>query len=67
MSEQEYTDLFHYSEQFTRDPIQRSELVTMAWKEGERLGKRSTPGLMKSFMHYRSKELNKRRARCAFL
>jgi hypothetical protein len=30
MSEQEYNDLWHYSEQFTRDPVQRSELVTMA-------------------------------------
>jgi hypothetical protein len=60
MSEQEYDDLWHYSEQFTRDPLQRSELVTMAWKEGERLGDRSTLGLMKSLMHFRAKELNKR-------
>ena len=62
MSEQEYDDLWHYSEQFSRHPLQRSELVTMAWKEGERLGDRSTPGLMKSMMHFRSKELNKRSA-----
>ena len=62
MSEQEYNDLWHYSEQFTRDPLQRSELVTMAWKEGQRLGERSTSGLMKSFMHFRAKELNKRSA-----
>jgi len=62
MSEQEYNDLWHYSEQFIRDPLQRSELVTMAWKEGQRLGERSTPGLMKSFMHFRAKELNKRSA-----
>ena len=62
MSDQEYEELWHYSEQFTRDKLQRSELVTMAWKEGERLGKRSTPGLMKSLMHFRSKELNKRSA-----
>ncbi len=62
MSNQEYDDLWHYSEQFTRDPLQRSELVTMSWKEGERLGERSTPGLMKSMMHFRSKELNKRSA-----
>ena len=34
MSEQQYEELWHYSEQFTRDPLQRSELVTMAWKEG---------------------------------
>jgi hypothetical protein len=34
----------------------------MAWKEGQRLGERSTPGLMKSFMHFRAKELNKRSA-----
>jgi hypothetical protein len=60
MSEQEYDDLWHYSERFTRDPLQRSELVTMAWKEGQRLGDRSTLGLMKSVMHFRAKELNKR-------
>ena len=57
-----YDELWHYSEQFTRDKLQRSELVTMAWKEGERLGDRCTPGLMKSMMHFRSKELNKRSA-----
>jgi hypothetical protein len=34
----------------------------MAWKEGERLGQRCTPGLMKSMMHFRSKELNRRSA-----
>lgn len=62
MSEQEYENLWHYSEQFTRDKLQRSELITMAWKEGDRLGKRCTPGLMKSMMYYRSKELNKRSA-----
>jgi hypothetical protein len=62
MSEQEYEDLWHYSEQFTRDKLQRSELVTMAWKEGERLGNRSTLGLMKSMMHFRSKELDRRSA-----
>jgi hypothetical protein len=62
MSEQEYEDLWHYSEQFSRDKLQRSELVTMAWKEGQRLGKRCTNGLMKSMMHFRSKELNRRSA-----
>jgi len=62
MSNQEYDELWHYSEQFSRDPLQRSELVTMAWKEGERLGQRCTPGLMKSMMHFRSKELNRRSA-----
>jgi hypothetical protein len=62
MSEQEYSELWHYSEQFTRDKLQRSELVTMAWKEGERLGNRSTLGLMKSMMHFRSKELDRRSA-----
>ncbi len=62
MSEQEYENLWHYTEQFTRDPLQRSELLTMAWKESVRLGERSTPGLMKSMMHFRSKELNKRSA-----
>jgi hypothetical protein len=62
MSEQEYDDLWHYSEQFTRDKLQRSELVTMAWKEGQRLGSRCTNGLMKSMMHFRSKELDRRSA-----
>lgn len=62
MSEQEYEDLWHYSEQFTRDKLQRSELVTMAWREGQRLGIRKTMGLMKSMMHFRSKKLNRRSA-----
>jgi hypothetical protein len=62
MTQQLYDDLWHYSEIFSRDPLQRSELVTMAWKEGKRLGERSTPGLMKSMMHFRSKELNRRSA-----
>ena len=62
MSEQEYETLWHYSERFTRDKIGRSELVTMAWQEGERLGSRCSPGLMKSHMHFRSKELFKRSA-----
>ncbi len=62
MSEQEYQTLWNYSEQFTRDKLQRSELITMAWKEGVRLGDRCTLGLMKSHMHYRSKELNIRSA-----
>ncbi len=62
MSEQEYETLWHYSERFTRDKIGRSELVTMAWQEGERLGNRCSSGLMKSHMHFRSKELFKRSA-----
>ncbi len=62
MSEQEYEDLWHYSEQFTRDKFQRSELVTMAWKEGQRLGERCTPGLMKSMMHFCSKKLDRQSA-----
>jgi len=62
MSEKEYEDLWHYSEQFSRDKLQRSELVTMAWKEGQRLGNRRTMGLMKSVMHFRAKELNCRSA-----
>lgn len=62
MSESDYQDLWHYSEQFTSDPLQRSELITMAWKEGEKLGERCNLKLMKSAMHFRSKELNKRSA-----
>ena len=63
MSEQEYQELWHYSGAiFTGDPLQRTELVTMAWKEGERLGDRSTLGLKKSVMHFRANELNKRSA-----
>lgn len=62
MSEQEYQTLWNYSEQFTRDKLQRSELITMAWKEGVRLGDRCSPGLMKSHMHFRSKEINIRSA-----
>lgn len=62
MSNQEYNDLWHYSEQFTRDKLQRSELVTMAWKEGEKMGPRCNMRLMKSAMHFRARELNKRSA-----
>ena len=62
MTQALYDSLWHYTEQFSRDPLQRSELLTMAWKEGERLGQRCTPGLMKSMMHFRSKELNRRSA-----
>ena len=62
MTQALYDSLWHYTEQFSRDPLQRSELLTMAWKESVRLGKRSTPGLMKSMMHFRSKELNRRSA-----
>ena len=62
MTQMLYDELWHYTERFTRDSLQRSELLTMAWKEGERLGKRSTPAMMKSMMHFRSKELKKRSA-----
>ena len=62
MTQQLYDNLWHYSEQFSRDPLQRSELITMAWKEGVRLKERSTPALLKSHMHFRSRELNKRSA-----
>ena len=62
MTQALYDSLWHYTEQFSRDPLQRSELLTMAWKEGERLGTRCTSGLMKSMIHFRSKELNQRSA-----
>ena len=63
MSEQEYENLWHYSEQFSRDPLQRSELITMGYVMGKKkMGDNVTPGMMKSVMHYRSKELNKRSA-----
>lgn len=62
MSNQEYDELWHYSEQFTRDPLQRSELVTMAYVQGKRMGAKCTFGLQKSVMHFRSKELNRRSA-----
>jgi hypothetical protein len=62
MSEKEYENLWHYSEQFTRDKLQRSELITMALQQQEKLGERCTLGLMKSMMHFRSKEMNKRSA-----
>jgi len=62
MTQQEYEELWHYSEQFTRDKLQRSELITMAYVQGQKMGSRCTTGLMKSVMHFRSKELNKRSA-----
>jgi len=48
MSGQEYEELWHYSKQFTKDKLQRSELVTMARQTGVKLGKRCSMGLMKS-------------------
>jgi hypothetical protein len=57
-----YDDLWHYSERFTRDKLQRSELLTMAYVQGLKMGAKCTPSLMKSVMHFRSKELNKRSA-----
>ena len=60
MSEQEYQTLWHYSEQFSRDKIQRSELVTFAFMQEKKLGEKCTLGLQKSIMHFRGKEINKR-------
>jgi hypothetical protein len=57
-----YDDLWHYSERFTRDKLQRSELLTMAYVQGLKMGAKCTPSLMKSVMHFRSKELSKRSA-----
>jgi hypothetical protein len=57
-----YENLWHYSEQFSRDPLQRSELLTMAFMQEKKLGDRCTIGLMKSMMHFRSRELNRRSA-----
>lgn len=57
-----YDDLWHYSERFTRDKLQRSELLTMAYVQGLKMGDKCTPSLMKSVMHFRSKEINKRSA-----
>jgi hypothetical protein len=62
MTQQIYDTLWHYSEQFTRDPLERSELLTMAWREGQRLGNRCSTKLMQSLMHFRSKELKIRSA-----
>ena len=62
MTQQLYNDLWFYSERFSVDKIQRSELITMAWKEGLRLGERGSPKILKSHMHYRSRELNIRSA-----
>jgi hypothetical protein len=62
MTQLMYDNLWHYSEQFTRDKLQRSELLSMAWKEGQRLKERCSLGLMKSMMHFRSKELDRRSA-----
>ena len=62
MTQLVYENLWHYSEQFSRDPLQRSELVTMAFMQEKKLGDRCTIGLMKSIMHFRSRELNRRSA-----
>lgn len=57
-----YDDLWHYSERFTRDKLQRSELLTMALVQGLKMGEKCTPSPMMSVMHFRSKEINKRSA-----
>ncbi len=62
MDQQTYDTLWHYSEQFTRDKLQRSELVTMAWKQGLKMGDRCNVNLMQSVMHFRAKELKIRSA-----
>lgn len=62
MSEQEYQTLWHYSEQFSRDKLQRSELITFAFMQERKLGTKCSIGLQKSIMHFRSKELNFRSA-----
>ena len=62
MTQTLYDDLWHYSERFTRDKLQRSELLTMAYVQGLKMGDKCSPKLMKSIMHFRSKELNKRTA-----
>ncbi len=60
MSEQEYQTLWNYSEQLSRDKIQRSELITFAFMQQKKLGGKCTLGLQKSIMHFRGKEINKR-------
>jgi hypothetical protein len=62
MTKSVYDTLWHYSEQFSRDSLQRSELITMAWRKGQRLGNRCSTKLMQSLMHFRSKELKIRSA-----
>ena len=62
MTQLVYENLWHYSEQFSRDQLQRSELLTMAFMQEKKLGDRCTIGLMKSMMHFRSRELNRRSA-----
>ncbi len=62
MDTQTYETLWHYSEQFTRDKLQRSELVTMSWKQGLKLGERCNVNLMQSVMQFRAKELKIRSA-----
>ena len=62
MSEHQYQEFWHYSEQFTKDKSQRSGPFTMAWKQGGGMGSRRSLGLMKSVMHFRAKELKKRSA-----
>jgi hypothetical protein len=58
MSEQEYQDLWHYSERFALVTLERIELITMAWKEGEKLGDKCNLKLMKSAMNFCSRVLN---------
>ena len=54
MTQALYDNLWHYSERFTRDKLQRSELLTMAYVQGLKMGAKCTLSLMKSVMHFRS-------------
>ena len=62
MTQALYDHLWHHSELLSRDPLERSELITMAWKDSVRMGERSTPGLMVSHMYFRSREIRFRSA-----
>ena len=62
MSENDYRTLWNYSMQFSKDKLQRSELITFAYLQEKKLGTKCSLGLQKSIMHFRSKELNFRSA-----
>ena len=59
-----YDDLWHYSERFTRDKLQRSELLTMAYVQGLKMGDNCTSKQIKPVRLNKSTEFGMENAVC---
>jgi hypothetical protein len=56
MTNKEFQTLRRHAMKFARDPDDRDELVLLAWRESQRLGERSTIGLLVNHMRLLGKE-----------